>query len=161
MYSKVCEAKINNGSFKDHVAVKIIDKEAIKDKLKEETFKNEVTDEDFLPYIKLFNKEIKNTQLCWCENSVKIYDYYNKEKEFIIIMELCDCNLIEVLAKSKNGLSVEEIKDILLQLNNAFKKMRLYKISHRDIKPQNILVKYLNKEKTKYKVLLSDYGISN
>ena len=34
-------------------------------------------------------------------------------------------------------------------------------IAHRDIKLNNILVKYLNKEKTSYKVLLSDFGISN
>ena len=34
-------------------------------------------------------------------------------------------------------------------------------IAHRDIKLNNILVKYLNEEKTKFKVLLSDYGVSN
>ena len=34
-------------------------------------------------------------------------------------------------------------------------------IVHRDIKLHNILVKYVNKEKTKFKVLLSDYGVSN
>ena len=39
--------------------------------------------------------------------------------------------------------------------------MNKYNIAHRDIKLNNILVKYLNEEKTEYKVLLSDYGISN
>ena len=34
-------------------------------------------------------------------------------------------------------------------------------IAHRDIKLNNILIKYTNKEKTKFKVLLSDYGVSN
>ena len=34
-------------------------------------------------------------------------------------------------------------------------------IVHRDIKLHNILVKYLDKEKTKFKILLSDYGVSN
>ena len=34
-------------------------------------------------------------------------------------------------------------------------------IVHRDIKINNILVKYLDDKKTKFKVLLSDYGISN
>ena len=39
--------------------------------------------------------------------------------------------------------------------------MNQHGISHRDIKLNNILIKYLNPQKTKYKVLLSDYGISN
>ena len=34
-------------------------------------------------------------------------------------------------------------------------------IAHRDIKLNNILVTYLNEEKLKFKVLLSDYGVSN
>ena len=53
------------------------------------------------------------------------------------------------------------MKEILSQLNNAFKKMNENNIVHRDIKINNILIKYLNDEKTKFKVLLSDYGVSN
>ena len=34
-------------------------------------------------------------------------------------------------------------------------------ISHRDIKLNNILVKYDNKEKNKFRILISDYGVSN
>ena len=34
------------------------------------------------------------------------------------------------------------------------------KIVHRDLKLKNILIKYENKEKDKYKVKLTDYGIS-
>ena len=39
--------------------------------------------------------------------------------------------------------------------------MNYYNIVHRDIKLNNILIKYLDEDKTQYKVLLSDYGISN
>ena len=39
--------------------------------------------------------------------------------------------------------------------------MNYYNIVHRDIKLNNILIKYLDQNKTQYKVLLSDYGISN
>ena len=100
-------------------------------------------------------------QLCYCPNSVQIYDYYDTKDEFVIIMELCDETLLNVLANTVNGFSVVKIKEILLQLNNAFKIMNKNKISHRDIKLNNILVKYLNNEHTEFKVLLSDYGISN
>ena len=99
-------------------------------------------------------------EICQCENSVKIYDFFDKEKEFIIVMELCDKNLFDILLEREKGLNAEEIKNILLQLNNAFKLMKKNNIMHRDIKTNNILVKYLNEEKTKYKVLLCDYGIS-
>ena len=100
---------------------------------------------------------------CYCENSIKIYDYYDSEKEFVIIMELCDETLYDIWCKKPRniGFSSEEIKLILLQLNNVFKLMDKNKISHIDIKLNNILVKYLNEEKTKYKILLSDYGFSN
>jgi len=76
-------------------------------------------------------------------------------------MELCDENLFDLLCKKPYGFSSQEIKGIFSQLNVVFKKLNANNISHRDIKLNNILVKYLNKEKTLYKVLLSDYGISN
>ena len=98
---------------------------------------------------------------CYCENSVKIIDYFDTEKEFVIIMELCDNTLFKVLADTKNGFSSEQIKEILIQLNNVFKLMQECHIVHRDIKLTNILIKYLNEQKTKFKVLLSDYGVSN
>ena len=151
----------NNGNPDQYVAIKKIKKDALKEELKIKLEKNEISKEDFLEEIIKFNRELKNMDICYCENTVKLYDYFDTDKYFIIIMELCDNNLFYELCNTKSGFNVEEIKDILLQLNNVFKKMHEYHISHRDIKIYNILVKYLNKEKTKFKVLLSDYGVSN
>ena len=161
VYTSVYKGQIQNKSNLIYVAIKKIHKERIKEDMMDDLCETEVTDIEFQPEIIKFNKEIKNMQLCHCENSVEIYDYFDTEKEFIIVMELCDDTLLHELAKTKNGFTVEKIKEILLQLNNVFKKMHENKIVHRDIKLNNILVKYLNKEKTKFKVLLSDYGISN
>ena len=108
-----------------------------------------------------FNREISLMKKCYCDNSVEIYGSFDTEKEFIIAMELCDNTLFYELAKTKNGFNEKEIKDILLQLNNVFRKLNDNNIVHRDIKLHNILVKYINEEKTKFKVLLSDYGVSN
>ena len=144
-----------------YVAIKKIYKDKIKDEMKFTMCKEEITEEDFKPEIAKFNKELDNMQKCQCENSVDIYDYYDRDKEFTIIMELCDETLFHLLCRKKKGFSSNEIKERLLQLNKVFKRMNYYGISHRDIKLNNILIKYLNKEKTKYKVLLSDYGISN
>ena len=76
-------------------------------------------------------------------------------------MELCDDTLLNELAKTEKGFSTEKIKEIFIQLNNAFKIMHKNKISHRDIKLNNILVKYLDDKKSQFKELLSDFGISN
>ena len=160
VYTSVYKAKLKD-CYIENVAVKKIKKDQLKEDIKENLVVNEINDEDFKEEIKKFNRELDIMQKCYCENSVKIYDYFDKENEFIIIMELCDNNLFKELAKTKNGFNVEQIKDILKQLNNVFKIMNENKIAHRDIKLHNILVKYLNDEKTKFKVLLSDYGVSN
>ena len=157
IYTCVDEAKVEG----QLVAVKKIKKERIKEDIKEDLCTTFVTKEDFKPHVDNFNKELLYMQLCNCENTVEIYDYYDTEEEFVIIMELCDDTLLNELAKTENGFSIEEIRNILIQLNNAFKIMHKNKISHRDIKLNNILIKYLDKKKSKFKVLLSDFGISN
>ena len=157
VFSSVFKAEYRNG----FVAIKKIYKDKIKEEMKFNLCKEEITEEEFKPELLKFNKEIEYMQKCHCQNSVKIYNYFVEDNELIIIMELCDETLFHLLCRKPKGFNSEEIKNILLQLNNVFKRMNFYKISHRDIKLNNILIKYLNKEKTKYNVLLSDYGISN
>jgi len=160
VFTSIYKGKIEDENGVHYCAVKKIFKDKIKTEMRFERSLTEVTEEDFRPEIEKFNKEIKNMEKCCCENSVEIFDYFNTENEFIIVMELCDDNLLRVLSKKPSGgLSPIEIKRILLQLNKVFKKMNYYKISHRDIKLTNILVKY--EEGNKIRVLLSDYGISN
>ena len=105
---------------------------------------------------KLFN-EIENMKLIEGKNkeninTVKLYEYFNTEKDFCIVMDLCDINLFQILSnkKSNEGFSEDEIYKILNQLNNTFKIMNENKLVHRDLKLQNILLKYKDKEKTKY-----------
>ena len=152
--------KSYNNTF-EYVAIKKIKKDAIKEELQINLSKNEIDEEDFKKEVIKFNRELKNMEKCYCENTVKLYDYFDTDKYFIIIMELCDNTLFYELCKTKSGFNIEQLKDILLQLNNAFKKMHENHIANRYIKLNNILVKYLNLEKTKFKVLLSDYGISD
>ena len=157
IFTCVYKAKYND----KYVAVKKIKKDQLKEDLKESLTIDELNEDDFKQEIIKFNRELENMRICHCENSVEIYDYFDEEKYFVIVMELCDNTLFKELAKTKNGFSAKEIKEILLQLNNVFKKMNENHIVHRDIKLHNILVQYLNEEKTKFKVLLSDYGVSN
>ena len=97
-------------------------------------------------------KKIKN------KNSVNLKEIFDTQQYFYIIMDLCIINLDEYLKMRENTLSIDEIKDILIQLNNTFKLLSNENIIHRDLKPSNILLSLDQINKTTFK--LSDYGIS-
>jgi len=154
---KVYKAK--NKYKEEFVAIKIIDKEKIKVALRNEYSKQDISEE----YNKIANykNEIKYMKICGenNENSVKYYQHFETDNEFVIVMELCDENLIDFI-KFKKDFNINDIYELLCQLNNTFKIMKENKIAHRDLKLENILVKFENKEKTKYTFKISDYGIS-
>ena len=94
-----------------------------------------------------------------CKNSVHFYSFFQSPNNYNVVMELCDEDLFKYIKNKKNLLSIEEVRNILLQLNNVFKLMASQRIMHRDLKPQNIMIKFLNKEKTEYLVKLADIHI--
>ena len=94
-----------------------------------------------------------------CENSVKFYEHLEDKDNEILILELCDCNLNEII-DTTNGLDDSMICSIMKQLNNAFKYLNEMNIIHRDIKPKNVLIKYINKRAQPFLAKLSDYGLS-
>ena len=104
------------------VAVKKIKKEQLIEDIRESLYVAEITKEHYINEIIKFNRELTAMIKCYCENSVEIYDYFDTEKGFIIVMELCDNNLYRQLSRTTNGFTAEEIKEILLQLNNVFRK---------------------------------------
>ena len=111
----------------------------------------------------LFNalkKELECMAKCNCENSVRLYKHIETANNFNIIMELCDGDLSKELEKKPEGFNVEEVRYIMSQLNNVFKKMQENKIIHRDLKLGNILIKYTDETKTKFIPKLCDYGFS-
>jgi len=119
--------------------------------------------EDETIFMNHMNNELKNMKICSNENinSVKLYECFHFKNKFAIVMELCDDNLQNILDKKKEGFTYEEIYNIMNQLNNTFKIMNENKIIHRDIKLENIVVKYNNeKSKINYIVKLTDYGVS-
>ena len=94
----------------------------------------------------LFEEELENMKIMnERENSVKYFGYFERNNLIYLIMELCDCNLYQIIKEKK--LNAKEIKEILEQLNNVFKIMNDNAIIHRDIKPENILIKNLENNK--------------
>jgi serine/threonine protein kinase len=109
---------------------------------------------------KAFWKEIESMKLCECENSIRLIQTMETENNLNIIMELCDTDLLIHLNKSPAPFTVDEVRDIFSQLNNAFKKMQENKIIHRDLKLGNILIKYTDETKKKFIPKLCGYGFS-
>ena len=151
-YSTVYKVKVKGKE--EYRSIKVINKEKIKSK-------NIKIDDKKISEILI--KEVENMKICANNNinSVKFYEYFETEKEFIIVMELCDDNLKGLLNNKKYEVFNEnELYYILIQLNNTFKIMSENKIVHRDLKLKNILIKYVNPEKTKYIVKIGNYGIN-
>ena len=74
-------------------------------------------------------------------------------------MDLCINNLENYVKSRENEITINEIKEVLIQLNNVFKIMNDKKIIHRDLKPSNILISLDRLDKCIIK--LSDYGSNN
>ena len=72
-------------------------------------------------------------------------------------MELCDTDLKKLSIEKSKTFKPMEIYDILTQLNNTFRIMAKYNLIHRDIKLENILVKYID---GKYIYKLTGYEMS-
>ena len=98
-------------------------------------------------------REIEITKKCQCENVIKFYENLENENSIILILELCDKTLEEYYFHKDLFL----FQQFLIQLNNALRSIRKNKVMHRDIKPDNILIKIEN-EKVIPK--LCDFGIS-
>ena len=130
--------------------MKIINKNMIINTLGEDYYKN------------LFLKFFENMEICGKNNinSVQLFEYSNAENEFICVMELVDEDLGKFLGKRDQGLNPQEILGILKQLNNTFKIMVDNLIVHRDLKLENIFIKYNNNEKSDYTIKLGYYEVS-
>ena len=156
--------KANNKETNEKRAIKVINIKKIKYNFKKCNLK-EANDNDIKLIIDDYIKETENMILLEGENkdnknSVKFYECYKTDKEFAIVMELCDDNLMNFLINRKKPFNANEIYYILNQLNNTFELLVKNKLVHRDLKLENILVKYENKEKTKFILKLSDYEVT-
>ena len=166
-YATVCivKTKANN----EIRAIKIYDLNKIKLMLKPKI--NRIPEEkDLRPYINKIYSEINHMKIIEGKNkdnkyAVKFFENFENEKELSFVMELGDENLLTNLGCRKNrneSFSSSEIGRILSQLNNSFKIMIENNIIHRALNLENILVKYLDKDRKKFivKLLMIDDTIS-
>ena len=155
-FGTIYEAKHKESNEKR--AIKVIDKQKIKEAYNK-TFSREPNSEEMKPYINCLLNEIKNMQIAEGENkdnenTVKFFEFFDNDKEFAIIMELCDDNLLNYISKQKDNFSLEEKMDIINQINKTLKLIDEKKILYKNLRLENILLKYKNEEKTKYIIKL-------
>ena len=91
--------------------------------------------------------------------SCKYKDYFETDDYYYIVMSYYDDNLKNYL-EHKEYLPPILINKIFRQLNETFKELLNNHIVHRDISPDNILIKYDDDNKINFDSVLSDYGIS-
>ena len=69
-------------------------------------------------------------------------DEIREDNDVYIVMELCDGDLSDLLDMKNGNLDIVTIIKIMNQLNEVLKLMHSNHIEHRNLKPQNILIKY-------------------
>ena len=115
-------------------------------------------EEAFSKFKKFITKEIELRRFMYelNESSLKLYNYYLNENEFLIVNELYDCNLNDLLSFKKT-LSLNEIKSLFRQINAFLYILIVNNITNIGLKPENILLKYKDKSKKEYKIKLNFY----
>ena len=105
-------------------------------------------------FVRRFQREALSASSLSHPNIVEIYDVGEDEGNFYIVMEYIEGKTLKQLIKKRGVLSLPETMDIMLQLLDALKSAHDSYIIHRDIKPQNIMIKDSGLVK------ITDFGIA-
>ena len=105
-------------------------------------------------FVRRFQREALAASSLSHPNIVEIYDVGEDEGNFYIVMEYIEGKTLKQLIKKRGVLSLSETMDIMLQLLDALAQAHDSYIIHRDIKPQNIMIKDSGLVK------ITDFGIA-
>jgi len=101
------------------------------------------------------SKDIKKLKTIYKENNL-IKEIIDTKEYLYIIMELCEYNLDNYIKKREDLISINEIRELLIQINNTFKIMLNKNIIHGDLKLNNILISFNKLDKCLIKLSLCD-----
>ncbi len=105
-------------------------------------------------FVRRFQREALSASSLAHDNIVEIYDVGEDEGNFYIVMEFIEGKTLKQLIKKRGVLTLSETMDIMLQLLDALASAHDSYIIHRDIKPQNIMIKENGLVK------ITDFGIA-
>ena len=105
-------------------------------------------------FVRRFQREAISASSLSHPNIVEMYDVGEDDGNYYIVMEYIDGKTLKNLIKKRGALTLPEVIDIMLQLTSAVMCAHDSYIIHRDIKPQNVLIK---EDGT---VKITDFGIA-
>ncbi len=105
-------------------------------------------------FVRRFQREALSASSLSHPNIVEIYDVGEDDGNFYIVMEYIEGKTLKQLIKKRGVLTLPETIDIMLQLLDALASAHDSYIIHRDIKPQNIMIKESGLVK------ITDFGIA-
>lgn len=105
-------------------------------------------------FVRRFQREAISASSLSHPNIVEMYDVGEDNGQYYIVMEYVDGKTLKNLVKRRGSLTIQEVIDIMLQLTSAISCAHSSYIIHRDIKPQNVLIKEDGMVK------ITDFGIA-
>eukprot|EP01124_Arcella_intermedia_P017067 TRINITY_DN2374_c0_g1_i1.p1 TRINITY_DN2374_c0_g1~~TRINITY_DN2374_c0_g1_i1.p1 ORF type:complete len:688 (-),score=120.07 TRINITY_DN2374_c0_g1_i1:71-1879(-) len=97
--------------------------------------------------------EIKNHSLLKHQNVVRFYNYFEDEKSYYLILEMCNHKTLRSLLRKRKHLTEVECRYYLYQILEALHHIHCKEIMHRDLKLDNIFLKNMS-------VKIGDFGLS-
>ena len=101
-----------------------------------------------------FKREFEEMKLLHSPYIVEVYSYNEEKHEYT--MELMDLSLEKYISMNNQSMTLQERKNIIMQLLRAFGYLHSKGIFHRDISPKNVLLKQYDDTLV---VKLSDFGL--
>ena len=91
------------------------------------------------------------------QNMIKLYQIFEDEEKIYLVMEFFDgMRLLNYITQNKR-INETEASEILLKLLFALIELKRHRITHRDIKSENIMVR---KNENSFDVKLIDFGLA-
>ena len=92
-------------------------------------------------FVRRFQREAIAASSLSHPNIVEMYDVGEDAGKYYIVMEYVEGKTLKNLIKKRGSLTIPEVIDIMSQLTSAIACAHDSNIIHRDIKPQNVLIK--------------------